>query len=287
MISIIGIGNGASAIATKFSFIDNYQVYCLNDSIGTNTKNEYYIEAYDDPDEYEEHLPDLSNFFKGVRERVQVFITGASMSSNYALGILEQIKDREIDLFYIKPDTELLTGTPLLLDNVAFGVLQEYARSGLFKSITLISNLNLEQALGEIPIKTYYDVLNESIFSTVHYLNFFEFTEPEIGQVAPPADFNRIRAIGILNIENFEEKWLFNLDTPRELCYYICINKERLASEGGLHKKLVDILKEKPKNAFRKLSYAIYETDHEDFGFVTAHTNVIQQEKTLDNLNQE
>ena len=35
------------------------------------------------------------------------------MSSNYALGILEQIHDKEIDLFYIKPDIELLnSGTP-------------------------------------------------------------------------------------------------------------------------------------------------------------------------------
>ena len=150
-----------------------------------------------------------------------------------------------------------------------------------------MSNLYLEQALGELPIKAYYKLLNQSIFSTVHYLNYFEYSEPEIGQTAKPAEVNRIRSVAMLNMENLEEKWLFDLDAPRELCYYICINKERLATEGGLHKKLVDILKEKPKNAFRKLSYAIYETDYEDFGFVTAHTNVIQQEETLDNLSQE
>jgi len=50
-----------------------------------------------------------------------------------------------------------------------------------------------------------------------------------------------------------------------------------------LHKKIVDMLKEKPKNAFRKISYAIYETEHEqDFGFCVAHTNVVQEQKTLD-----
>ena len=113
-------------------------------------------------------------------------------------------------------------------------------------------------------------------------MNFFEFTDPEIGQISRPAAVNRIRTIGMLDIENLEEKWLFNLDKSRELCYYICINEERMETEGGLHKKLVDMLKEKPKNAYKKISYAIYETEHNDFGFCVAHTNVVQEQKTLD-----
>ena len=287
MISIIGIGNAASAIAEKFSPIENYDIFLLNSKVFKNTKKEFKIKNYNSAEEYEENIPDLKNFFSGVKDRVQVFITGASESSNYTLGILEQIRDRKIDLFYIKPDTELLTENAQLLENVTFGVLQEYARSGLFKSITFISNLHLEKVLGEVPIKTYFDVLNESIFSTVHYLNFFEFTDPEIGQISRPATINRIRTIGMLDIENLEEKWLFNLDKSRELCYYICINEKRMETEGGLHKKLVDMLKEKPKNAYKKISYAIYETEHNDFGFCVAHTNVVQQQKTLDNLEQE
>ena len=62
----------------------------------------------------------------------------------------------------------------------------------------------------------------------------------------------------------------------RDVCYYLCINKERLENEGGLHKKIVDKLKEKPRNAFRKISYAIYETEYQDFGLCVAHTNAIQ-----------
>ena len=40
------------------------------------------------------------------------------------------------------------------------------------------------------------------------------------------------------------------------------------------------------KNAFRKISYAIYETPYNDFGFCVAHTNVVQTKKTLDKLEQ-
>ena len=284
MISVIGIGNAASAIAKKFEKINNYDVYLINSKVKTNTTSQHKVKKFAAPEDYEAHIPDLRDFFKNVRPRVQVFVMGSSMSSSYALGILEQIKDRNIELFYIKPDIELLTGIPKLLENTAFGVLQEYARSGLFTAITLLSNLELEKALGEVPIKTYYETLNESIFSAVHYLNYFEYSEPEIGQVSKPAEANRIRNIGILNMKKLEEKWLFDLDTPRELCYYICINEKKLATEGGLHKKIVEQLKDKPKNAFRKLSYAIYETEHEDFGFCVAHTNVVQEQKTFDSL---
>ena len=65
-------------------------------------------------------LKDVSDFFKDLKENVQVFIVGSSYSSNYALGIIQQIKDKKIEVFYIKPDTELLTGTPRLMENVAF-----------------------------------------------------------------------------------------------------------------------------------------------------------------------
>ncbi len=287
MISIIGIGCGGSAIASQFEGGPNYDVYLLNNKVEQNTARAYQLPDFPEPEDYEENIPDLKEFFKEVRERVQVFIMGSAMSSNYALGILQQIKDQDLELFYIQPDTELLTGVPKTLEKIAFGVLQQYARSGVFRSITLISNLKLEQALGDVPIKSYYQTLNQSIYSTVHYLNYFEFTEPEIGMVAKPSTVSRIRAVAVLDMEKLEEKWFFDLDSPRELCYYMCINNDRLANEGGLHKKLVDMLKEKPKNAYKKISYAIYDTDHQDFGFCVAHTNVVQEEKTLDELVQE
>jgi hypothetical protein len=283
MISVIGIGTGGSALAANFAAVTNYETYQLNDKVEENTDNEFRIDNYNTPEEYENNIPDLSEFFSRVHKRVQVYVVGSTMSSNYVLGILEQIKDKEIDLFYIQPDVELLSEVPRILEGLTFGILQEYTRSGAFRTMSLISNLNLEKVLGNVPIKTYYEELNKSVFSTVHHLNYFEFSDPEIGQVAKPSEINRIRTIALLDMKNLEEKWLFDLDSAREICYYMCINSEKLATEGGLHKRIVDILKKKPKNAFRKLSYAIYETDHSDFGFTLAHTNVIQEKKVLDN----
>ena len=278
MISVIGIGNAASRIAALFKDTSNYDVYMLNSSVKRSSKKQYKLKNFDSPEEYEENIPDLKKFFSEVKDHVQVIIVGSSYSSNYSLGILNQIKDKEIEVFYIKPDSELMTGNNKLIDNVVFGVLQEYARSGLFKTFTVISNLEIEKSLDNIPVKKYYESINNTIFSMIHYVNYFTHAEPEIGMVSKPLDINRIRSYGAINPKNLEEKWFFELDTPRDVCYYICINKDTLETDGTLHRRLVDILKSKPRNTFQRVSYAIYETPHNnDFGFCVAHTNVVQK----------
>jgi hypothetical protein len=277
MISIVGLGNAASKIAEKFKQTKNYNVYVLNDSVERNSKYKFKLKSYEKPEEYEENIPNVQKFFANIDEQVQFFIVGSSFSSNYSLGILEQIKDKKVDLFYILPDSELLTGVPKLIDKVVFSVLQQYARSGLLNSFTILSNVMAENHLGDVPIKSYYEKLNEYFFTTVHYINYFTHAEPEIGVVSKPLDINRIRTFGGIDVKDLQEKWLYELDMERDICYYLCINKEKLENEGGLHKKIVDMLKEKPKNAFRRISYAIYETEHKDFGLCVAHTNAIQE----------
>lgn len=271
MISVVGLGNAASEIAELFKKEPQYKVFQLSSNLGN-------LKSFKEPEEYEKNIPDLKQFFEDIDDEVQFFIVGSSMSSNYTLGVLEQIKDKKINLFYIKPDTDLLSGVPKLVEKAAFGVLQQYARSGLLNSITIISNESIEKIIGNVPIKKYYKTLNETIFSTVHYLNYFKYNEPELGVQTKPADVCRIISVGMLNMDNLGEEWFFNLDNPRDLCYYLNINKERLENDGTLHKKYVDILKKKPRNAFRNISYSIYETDlQNDFGFCVAHTNAIQE----------
>ena len=187
MISIIGLGNAASAIADLFSEIQQYKVFKLNSKVEKNTKYNFKLKKFDQPEDYEQNIPNLKKFFDSTNDVIQFIIVGGSYSSNYALGILEQIKDKRVDLIYVQPDTELLTGYPVLIENTTFGVLQEYARSGLLNSITLISNLAIEESLGDINIKNYYSSLNNFIFSAVHHLNYFMHSEPEIGQVSRPA----------------------------------------------------------------------------------------------------
>ena len=278
MISIVGLGNAASKIVHHFEQYGQYNIYYLNSQLPRSSKRKHKLKEYESPEDYEKKIPNLKKFFSDIDDHVQFVVVGSAASTSVALGVLQQIQKKKIDLIYIKPDVELLTGIPKLIENASFGVLQEYARSGKFNSITLISNPHVEDALGELPIKGYFDSLNSSISWVLHYLNYFAHAEAEIGQMSRPAEPHKICSVAMLDMENLEEKWLFELDTPRDLCYYLCINDAKLETEKGLHKRIVNTLKEKPRNAFRKISYAIYGTNQEnDFGFCVAHTNVVQK----------
>ncbi len=278
MISIVGLGNGASKIVQHFEQYEQYNVYYLNNKLKRSSKRKHKLKTYEKAEEYEQNIPNLKKFFSDIDDHVQFVVVGSAASTSFALGILQQIQKKKIDLIYIKPDTALLTGVPKLIDNMAFGVLQEYARSGKFNSITIISNMGVEECLGDLPIKGYFEALNSSVAWVLHYMNYFANAEPEIGQMSNPPAHHRIRSVAMLDMKSLEEKWLFELDTPRDLCYYLCINDDKLETEKGLHKRIVNILKEKPRNAFRKISYAIYGTNQpNDFGFCVAHTNVVQK----------
>ena len=99
MISVVGLGNAASSIAELFSSTPEYNVYRLASKIKRG-KNKKVLKDFREPEEYEKNVPNLKNFFKDIDDEVQFFIVGSSMSSNYALGVLEQIRNKNINLFY-------------------------------------------------------------------------------------------------------------------------------------------------------------------------------------------
>jgi hypothetical protein len=108
-------------------------------------------------------------------------------------------------------------------------------------------------------------------------MNYFANKQPIIGNLTNPTETQRIRTFGMINPANLSEKMFYELDMARDTSYYVCITSSRLETDGTLHKKLVNTLKNKPRNAFKNLSYAIYESNTEnDFGFCIAHTNAVQ-----------
>ena len=197
----------------------------------------------------------------------------------------QQIKEKKIEIFYIKPDVDLLIGDVKLQERAIFGILQEYARSGLFKSFTIFSNPSIEKTIGEIPIKKYFHTINKSIYYAVHYLNVFDHTTALVGNLSKPSDVQRIRSVGIVSVDKLTENWYYKLEEDRDVAYYLCIANERLETDGKLHSRVVESLKNKPRNAFKNVTYGIYESPYEtDFGFCVAHTNFVQGQKLLDSI---
>ena len=63
MISIVGIGNAASAIAEKFSSVPQYNGYKINSNAEKSTDRQYKLNVYETPEEYEANVPNLKKFF--------------------------------------------------------------------------------------------------------------------------------------------------------------------------------------------------------------------------------
>ena len=277
MITIFGIGTAGKNIASLFQQHKNYNIVTFTTQEESEVEAHIRLESVSTPEQCEDNIPDLSACKTAISDHIQVILCGSSFSANYALGILEQVRDKKIEIFYIKPDIDLLAGQAKLQENAVFGILQEYTRSGLFHNMTIISNTKVEEIIGNVPIKNYFSTLNQTIYYVIHYMNYFANKKPLIGNLSKPADVQRIRTFGMINPQNLSEKMFYELDMARDTSYYVCITSSRLESDGTLHKKLVDTLKNKPRNAFKNLSYAIYESNTEnDFGFCIAHTNAVQ-----------
>ena len=278
MISLIGIGEAGCNVVSLFESHKEYNCFLFSPD-QENTKYTRKLPKVAKPEDCEGEAPKLSSYKtkEAIQDRVQVFLCGSSFSANYTLAILEQIRDRKIDIFYIKPDVDLLIGDVRLQERAIFGILQEYARSGLFNSFTIFSNPAIEKTIGEIPIKKYFEMINKNIYYAVHYLNVFDHTTPLVGNLTKPTEVQKIRTIGIISVDKLSEQWYYKMQEDRDVAYYLCIATERLENDGKLHSKVVQSLKSKPRNAFKNVTYAIYESPYEtDFGFCVAHTNFIQ-----------
>ena len=96
------------------------------------------------------------------------------------------------------------------MHNVCFGVLQEYARSGVFERLMVVDNNVVEAILGDVPIIGYYDKLNELIVWVFHMLNVLKNSEPVMGKINKTKTTSRITTFGTVDFESGEEKNVFS-----------------------------------------------------------------------------
>ena len=271
METVIGLGSAGCNIADCFAQYPQYAVYKIdNDIYG---KGCYSLPKFDSPEQYEAHIGDLSSFLSGASGEVLFIVGGSGNVSGAALRVLEQLRSCKINLLYIEPDYSILSGTRKLQERTTYYVFQEYARSGLFERIYLVSNPQLENVLGDIPIIGYNDRLNQLIVSSFHMINVYNNNKPVIENSAEPREHTRISTIGISNLEN-ERNMFFPLDNIKEIKYYYAINRERLETDGTLMRKITENVKIEEDV---DVSYGVYATDYEeDYVYYIANTSIIQ-----------
>lgn len=273
--NVIGLGTAGCKVADCFGEYPQYNIYKID--VGMRGEQCYSLPRCETAEEYEVvKLPKIKTFFKEVRGETLVIVVGSGKVSCAALRILENIKNLPISILYIKPDMSLLGGAPLLRECVVFGVLQEYARSGVFEKMYLVSNEKLDDIIDGAPIIGYHDKLNQVLVPAFHMINVFNNIEPVIGKIEKPKITYRIVTIGLYDIDKNQEKKFFSLDNVREKCYIYGINEEKLMSDEKLFKKIVNQVKSKSEENV-KVSYAVYSTDYDyDIAYVIERTPHVQ-----------
>lgn len=262
MKTIIGLGQAGCNIADKFSQYPQYKIYKIDTELKKAPRC-YPFPKYKKTEEYEKKCPNLKSFLKHVKGDI-LFITSCGSIAAASLCVLEQIKNKcNIEILYIRPDRSLLSQEKILNDNVVFHVFQEYARSDLFKRIYLIDNVEVGKIIGDIPIRQYYDKINELVVSTVHMVNVFNNSESEINTFSKVLEPARISTFSLLNYETSEEKMFFNLDIPREKRYYYGVPEKTLQTDGTLLKKITKQLKNLKEHDKMKVSYGVFSTNYD------------------------
>jgi hypothetical protein len=275
---LIGLGNAGYKLTKAFSKHPQYKTITIDHEEGATIR----VPKYDHPEQYEQNFPVIGNQLRDVEGEILFIVSGASIISGAALRVLEQIHGKgPISILYIHPDVDTLSETRRLQTNLVFGVLQQYARSGIFKQFYVIDNQQIDKILGGAPIMGYYDSLNEVIVATIHMTNVFNHSKPVVGTLSDPKDICRISTFGILNPETGEESPFFSLDNVVEKRYYYAIPEEELKTDKTLMNKIMTQVKDSPQERDVKVSYGVFSTQYADkYAYFIASTSFIQNEKS-------
>lgn len=276
---VIGLGSAGCNIAAMFEKYEQYDIYKLDVGL-PKKKGNFSLPEVDSIEEYETTPLNFRSFFKALHKDTEVLfiVCGAGRVSGATLRILEKLQKCKINILYVKPDLSLLSNEARLHERVVRGVLQEYARSGVFERTYIVDNKEVEKILDNVPVIGYYRRLNELIVGTIHMTNVFMHTKTVYN--TPPTSLvtARVSTFGLVDIEKNEEKLFYPLDNINERCYIYAINKQQLETDG----ELFTTLRERSAKMVGDetiVSVRIHSTEYEDnYGYLIANTSETQQE---------
>jgi len=266
---VIGLGTAGANIAREFEKWSQYRVITLE--AGKEIPLQQSVE------DYETNTPDFSELFGDIDEEVWFIVAGSATVAACSLAILEQIKDKVINVVHLSADPMFMTTTAKLKEKVCLGVLQQYARCGLFKAIYLASNKSILEMLDNVPFSEANKKINETLSSMIHYFNIYENTEPLMGSNMEPNTISRIRTFAMVDLEKSSKKTFFSLDNITETCYIYNINETETSNDKKIQ-KIKTMMQAKEKSC--KTSFAMYTTEFEQsFCHAIQMTHYIQQEE--------
>ena len=279
---VVGLGKAGCNIAKAFSKFPQYETH----GIDTHDSATITIRSKKSHEDYDESFPNLKRKLKFTNEDVLVVVAGAGTISGGTLRLLEQLKSNRLTVLYIESDLSIMSENQKKQEKIVGNVLQEYARSGILENLILVSNPALQKSIGDMSIIGYYDTLNQAIVNTIHMINVFKHTEPVIGNFIHPADISRICTLGIVDMEDdderkHKEKWVYPLTSVRDVVYYYGIGEEDLRNDGTLFRKINNFVKSRVGDNLN-VSYGVFKTTYEQkYCYCIKYSSMVQSYKEL------
>lgn len=272
MDTVIGLGSAGCRIADGFSKYPQYETYKID--VGLKGEKCFSMPHNSTHEEYEKNTPDMGHFLQNIEGDVLFAVGGGGNISGSSLRILKQLVNCNLHVLYVRPVLSTLNKTDFLQEKVTYNVFQEYARSGIFKKLFIVSNQNLEEIIGDVSILESNNEINKQIINTIHYINIFQHTEPILDSSEPQSDIARICTFGIQDIKSGEEKSFFNLQNICDKIYFYAINESDLKSDT----RLIKNIREQISKSEIRPSYQVHSTKHpQSFCYFIAYSGRIQE----------
>ena len=276
MTAVIGLGNAGCNIADLLSQYPQYSCYKFDVGLEKG-KYSFPLRKSENLEDYEQKMQSPRSFLRGIEDDVLFIMSGGGKVSSCALRILEAVKKKKITVLYIRPELTLLSKTQATLERMTYGIMQEYARSGLFNNLILISNSEIDRILGGLTIKEYKAGINQTLTSTLHMINVYKNIKPLVNTFDKKPEGVRISTIGVCDPQTGEEKMFFSLDNVSDIEYYYSFDKREVETNKNLLSEVKNNINEK-KEVAKRVTYGVYETDYEQNYLYCIHsTSIIQQ----------
>lgn len=280
MDKVIGLGKLGCAIAEHLTAYPEYRIYKIDSDI--DERGSLSIGEYPGHDDYENNLDqdEVAVYLRSIKNKDEVLmvVEGGDPVSGAILKILETIKESKLNVLYVVPDRVMCSEIQRRDDKIAFNVLQEYARSGVFEKIFLVHRQAVDALVGDVPIQEYEKNVSYFISYIVAMINFFNHTEPILANKIEPHNISRLVTFGVssLDEDQAEIKLLYPLENTRDIHFFYGIPESDLDDDPSLTNKIKKHVKSY-KEEDVSTSFSVYSTDFENLMVLcTAYSSKIQ-----------
>ena len=263
MDKVIGLGKLGCAIAEELTTYPEYRIYKIDTDI--DERGSLSIGRLGDMSDFEMNLDEeeVQVYLRSIKKKDKALLVleGGEPITGCALKVLQAMNHASLSVLYITPDRQMISEAQKRDDKIAFNILQQYARSGLFENIFLVNKPQIEDMAGEVPIDKYEKTLSYFVAYVVAMVNFFNHTDPILANKINPNATARVATYGISSLEEGNQgvNLLFPLQEAKDIHFFYGIPKEDLSEDTSLVKRIKAHVKGY-KTEEVSSSFSVYET---------------------------